>query len=76
MQTKLESFIESWVNIFIGYTINIGSQYLIFPLFGIDIAFHEHLQIGLYFTVVSLLRSYGIRRYYNYKTLKRLQHGN
>ena len=67
MQTKLQSFIESTVNILIGYLTAICSQLAIFPLFNIDIPIQDNLLIGLYFTLISLVRSYLIRRYFNNK---------
>lgn len=72
MQTKLESLKESFVNILIGYITALLSQLLIFPLFNIHVTFGENLLIGLYFTVISLIRSYLVRRYYNNKLKKRL----
>ena len=70
MQTKFQSFIESMVNILIGYGVAIGSQLIVFPMFDIDIGFSNNLLIGLYFTVISLIRSYVIRRYFNKKAQK------
>ena len=67
MQTKLQSLKESFVNIFIGYLTALFSQLLIFPLFDIEVTFSENLLIGLYFTVISLIRSYLVRRYFNDK---------
>ena len=65
MQTRVQSLLEAFVNITIGYIVAIISQMIIFPWFGINIATNEHLMIGFYFTVISLARSYLIRRYYN-----------
>ena len=65
MQTKKQSLIESIVNILIGYFTALFSQLLIFPLFDIDIPIQDNLLIGLYFTLISLARSYLIRRYFN-----------
>lgn len=62
MQTRLHSLAESLVNVFIGYWISIGAQVLIFPIFDISTSFGSNLKIGLLFTVVSILRSYGLRR--------------
>ncbi|MFV7791296.1 hypothetical protein ACNSOP_08980 [Aliarcobacter lanthieri] len=67
MQTKLQSLLESFINILIGYLVALGSQLIIFPLFGIDVSFMDNLLIGLYFTIISLARSYIIRRYFNKK---------
>ena len=65
MQTKNQSLIESLVNILIGYFTALFSQLLIFPLFAISIPIQDNLLIGLYFTLISLARSYLIRRYFN-----------
>lgn len=67
MQTKLESALESLLNILIGYIVAIASQLLIFPLFDIHLHLYDNLLIGLYFTTISLARSYIIRRWFNYK---------
>ena len=64
-QTKLESFIESATNIAIGYCVAILSQVLIFPLFGIHVSLSTNLWNGAWFTVISLVRSYAIRRWFN-----------
>lgn len=67
MQTKLQSLYESFINIFIGYIVALVSQLLVFPLFDINVSFADNLLIGLYFTIISLARSYIIRRYFNKK---------
>ena len=67
MQTKYQSLIESFTNILIGYTTALLSQLAIFPLFDINIPLSDNLLIGLYFTLISLVRSYVIRRYFNKK---------
>lgn len=64
-QSRLESLIESLMNILIGYLVALGSQLLIFPFFGIHISLSSNLLIGLWFTVISLIRSYTIRRWFN-----------
>lgn len=64
-QSKRHSLLESLTNILIGYFTAIGSQILVFPLFDIIIPLTDNLLIGLYFTVISLIRSYVIRRLFN-----------
>jgi len=68
MQTKLQSLKESFVNVFIGYVVAVLSQLIVFPIFDIKVEFVDNLAIGVYFTVISLVRSYVIRRYYNGKS--------
>ena len=65
MQTKTQSLIESVVNILIGYLVALASQLVVFPLFGINIPLTDNLLIGLWFTAVSIVRGYAVRRYFN-----------
>lgn len=64
-QSRLESFIECAVNIAIGYGVALISQIIIFPIFGIEVDITTNLKIGLWFTVISLARSYVIRRWFD-----------
>jgi hypothetical protein len=64
-QTKLGSLIESIMNIIIGYGVALLSQIILFPLFDIHISLSTNLWIGAWFTLISLVRSYIIRRWFN-----------
>ena len=64
-QTRIESLIESIFNILIGYGVALLSQIAIFPMFGINVPISTNLWIGAWFTVISLVRSYVIRRFFN-----------
>lgn len=65
-QSKLGSLIEAAINILIGFVIAILSQIVVFPLVGIHgVPLTTNLQIGAYFTLISLVRSYVIRRWFN-----------
>lgn len=64
-QSKIESLAESTINIVIGYVVATISQLLIFPMVGINIPFTTNLWIGVWFTCISLIRSYVIRRWFN-----------
>jgi hypothetical protein len=70
-QSKKMSFIESVVNVAIGYVIAVASQYAIFPIFGVYIPLHEHLIMGGLFTVVSVIRSYYVRRLFNWYHIRK-----
>lgn len=65
-QTRRMSIAESLLNVSIGYGVALGAQVAIFPLFGIHIPFHSNLLIGAAFTVVSIVRSYFVRRLFNW----------
>lgn len=65
-QSRIQSLAESCLNIAVGYSVAVGSQYIIFPIFSIEVAHTDHLLIGAFFTVVSLIRSYCLRRFFNW----------
>jgi hypothetical protein len=65
MQSRLSSFIESVVNILIGFGVALLSQIVVFPLFDIHVTMSTNLGIGAWFTAISLVRSYVIRRWFN-----------
>lgn len=65
MQTRTQSVIESVINVLIGYVVAVVSQMVIFPVFGIQVGLVDNLLIGCYFTIVSLVRSYFVRRFFN-----------
>jgi hypothetical protein len=67
MQSKKQSFIESLTNIAIGYTISLLSLFIIFPVLGIESSTNKNILITCYFTVISMIRSYCIRRWFNKK---------
>jgi hypothetical protein len=54
--------IETATNVAVGFLAAVASQLVIFPIFGIDVPPSTHLEIGLYFTIASVLRSYAMRR--------------
>lgn len=64
-QSRKHSALESVANVAIGYIVAVGAQSVIFPLFDIYVKPSEHLIIGGLFTVVSLIRSYALRRIFN-----------
>ena len=66
-QTRLGSLIEAIINVVIGFAINFTANMLIFPLFGFQITARDNLLLGLIYTVISVARSYCIRRWFNAK---------
>ena len=65
MQLKRHSLLESATNIVVGYTINMLANFVIFPLWGWHITLKQNIEIGVIYTVISLLRSYCLRRLFN-----------
>lgn len=64
-QTKLGSFIEAMMNTLIGYVINLAAQLAIYPAFGATFTFMQNVYIGLIFMVISIVRGFLIRRWFN-----------
>lgn len=65
IQTKTVSMIESILNVVIGYGVALLSQIIIFPIYGIDINLKTNIVIGFWFTLISIIRSFIIRRLFN-----------
>lgn len=65
MQTKMDSALEAITNILIGAGIALIAQLIWFPLIGKHFTFTENLATTGFFTLVSFVRSYGIRRLFN-----------
>ena len=56
------SLVESIANVVVGYGVAVFTQILIFPVFGLHTTLAQNLQMGAVFTVVSIARSFGLRR--------------
>jgi hypothetical protein len=64
-QTRLGSFAEAWANIAVGFAINFVANLLVWPLFGLSMGARVAFLGGVIFTVISLVRSYVLRRWFN-----------
>lgn len=65
MQTKSSSFKEAALNTSIGFVISLITQVVTSNLYGAEFTLFQNLQITAIFTVISLVRSYVIRRWFN-----------
>ena len=65
MQSKLDSFIEAWLNVLIGFGISVLANFVIFPLVGIGASTTQIITVGIFMTFVSVARSYLVRRWAN-----------
>jgi len=68
MQLKKHSLFEAIVNIIIGYSVNMLANFVIFPLWGWSITLKQNIEIGIVYTVISLCRSYLLRRAFTHLT--------
>jgi hypothetical protein len=66
-QSRLGSLIEALANIAIGFGINLGANLVVLPWFGFNVSASQAFGIGVVFTVISLVRGYFIRRWFNAK---------
>lgn len=64
-QSRFHSFLESLLNVAVGFGVALASQILVFPLFNIHVPLSTNLGIGAWFTAISIVRSYVIRRWFN-----------
>lgn len=64
-QTKLGSFAEAWFNVAVGFGINYLGNIFILPVFGLLVTYSQAFWIGVIFTVISVARSYLLRRIMN-----------
>lgn len=69
-QTMRESMLETWTNIAIGFGINYAANMVVLPLAGLPVSATGAFQIGVIFTAISVVRSFGIRRFYNYRSAR------
>lgn len=61
-QSRRMSLIEAVINVVVGYSLAVGMQIAVFPVFDIHIALRDQLSIGFAFTGISLVRGYLLRR--------------
>jgi hypothetical protein len=61
-QSRAMSLIESIANVIVGYGVAVATQVLIFPAFDVHVTLAENLKISAAFTVISICRSFALRR--------------
>lgn len=64
-QSRRGSAFEAVMNVLVGFGINYFANLAIFPLFGMHISLSDNLLMGAIYTVISVVRSYCIRRWFN-----------
>lgn len=61
-QSRAMSLVEAVINVIVGYGVAVVTQILIFPIFGLHTTLAQNLMMGAVFTMVSIARSYCLRR--------------
>jgi hypothetical protein len=66
-QSRSQSLLESCSNVVVGFVISYLAQITIYPLLGIKMSTRDNLIAVFVFTLISIARSYSLRRFYNWK---------
>ena len=64
-QSKKHSALESVTNVVIGLITSIVTQMILYPILGIPVTFSQNLIITAVFFIISFVRGYVIRRFFN-----------
>lgn len=65
-QSRIDSFMESLTNIAIGLGISMAANAVFIPMItGQALPLHSNAALGVIYTLISLVRSYAIRRAFN-----------
>lgn len=70
-QSKFMSMLESIINIVVGFGISLAAQIFFLPLLGVSISFSQNLTFALIMTVISIARSFILRRVFEALHIRR-----
>lgn len=71
-QTRRMSLVESFANVGVGFGVATLANWFVLPLFGYKVNLADSASIGLIMTVISIARSYVLRRVFEWI---RINHG-
>src|SRR5687767_1889139 len=61
-QSRAMSLVEAATNVVVGFLLALATQFAVFPWLGLTVSMTDNLLIGSVFTVISIVRSYMLRR--------------
>lgn len=67
------SFFEVSLSTFIGLFVSFLANCFIFPIMGIPVSLSQNLFLVAFFTIVSIVRSYAVRRLFNWLQFARFK---
>ena len=70
-QSRAMSLAEALTNVAVGYGIAVATQMAVFPLFGLHATLAQNMAMGAIFTIVSIVRSYALRRVFEEVRVRR-----
>lgn len=65
MQTRRGSLIETFANIGVGLMVSFVVNATLFPAMGFNISHSQNITLTLIYTIISIIRSYLLRRTFN-----------
>jgi uncharacterized membrane protein YraQ (UPF0718 family) len=69
-QSKIDSFMEALTNTLIGLLISTIANFFVIPaVLGVTMSHTQNIVLALIFTVISIARSYVLRRAFNGKSV-------
>lgn len=66
MQSKRQSLIETVAGVAIGFVVSMLLSLVVYPLHGHNFSLAQNASITVIFTLASLARGYGVRRFFNW----------
>ncbi len=64
-QKKSHSFVEALFNTVLGFGVSMLANLIVLPWFGFKVSISTAFNIGIIFTLISIVRSYVLRRIFN-----------
>jgi len=64
-QTRKMSAVESTVSVMAGYLLNVVAQFIVYPVFGIEVATADAFVIAALITAIAFAKNYSVRRLFN-----------
>jgi hypothetical protein len=61
-QSRLMSLVEAVSNVAVGLLVAVATQFVAFPLLGVQASLEQNVRLALVFTVVSIGRGFLLRR--------------
>ncbi len=72
-QSRFASFMEANANVVVGYPVTHVVYVYVCPLFGWHFSHAQAFGVIVLFSTVSLVRSYVIRRFFEWRTMRKSQ---
>jgi hypothetical protein len=66
MQSRIQSIVEVVSGLCIGFAVSVVAGRFIYPMYGMPVTWGSNATITLWFTGISLVRGYVVRRLFNW----------